>query len=409
MTHRQILTAAVFAGCAVSSAASALDIGDNTSVGGNVFLDVSHITNQVNGVDVNPTGTGFDIKRGYLIVDHKFNDVFSANLTTDLQFSSASTATVTTPTGTTTALTNQNTSGGVTEVMIKLLYLQAKFDDAFVLRAGSYESPWVQFVQQNYAYRFVEKTATDRLGFANTADWGVNASGAFGGKLVAYSVSVLDGGGYKNPTRTKDVDVEGRIGVTPVEWLTFGIGGYSGHLGQVTEANSGFASNTATRIDGLVNVRFQGLTVGGEYFQAKNYKTASASTGVLAGPGGVVVAATATGAVVNDTADGFSAWAAYAFTSQWAVFGRYDDVKPSKDHLSSLKDQFFDAGVDFKPYKGIDVALVYKNEKVTDGQIAISSADANSSYALGGTGAATVGAHQSGQFNEVGIYTAWKF
>jgi hypothetical protein len=407
--RKRILTAATLAGCAVGTAAAAVDIGDNTTVGGLVFLDVSHITNQQNGVDVNPTGTGFDVKRGYLIVDHKFNDIFSANLTTDVQFSTASTAVVTTPTGTTTALTNQNTSGGVTEVMIKLLYLQAKFDDMLVLRVGAYESPWVQFVQQNYAYRFVEKTSTDRVGFANTADWGLNASGAFGGKLVTYSVSVLDGGGYKNPTRTKDVDVEGRIGVTPVEWLTFGIGGYSGHLGQITQSNAGFASNTATRIDGLVNVRFQGLTVGGEYYEARNYRTASPSSGVLSGPGGVVVAATATGTVKSDKADGLSTWASYAFDNHWAVFARYDDVKLSKDFVPGLKDRFFDAGVDFKPYKGIDVALVYKNEKVDDGQISVSSADANSSYTLGGTGAATLGAHQSGKFDEVGIYTQWKF
>jgi hypothetical protein len=188
MMRKQILTAAAVAGFAVSTVAAAVDIGDNTIVGGQVFLDVSHITNQHHGVDVNPTGTGFDIKRGYLIVDHKFNDIFSADLTTDVQFSTASTAVVTTPTGTTTALTNQNTSGGVTEVMIK---------------------------------------------------------------LVTYSASVLDGGGYKNPTRTKDVDFEGAIGVTPIEWLTVGAGFYSGHLGQVTQATSSFASNTATRIDGL--------------------------------------------------------------------------------------------------------------------------------------------------------------
>ena len=248
--RKQILTLAMLSAAAVATTAQAIDIGADTTVGGQVFMDVSHLTNQQNGVDVNPTGTGFDIKRGYLIVDHKFNDIFSANLTTDVQYSTASTATVTTPTGTTTALTNQNTSGGVTEVMIKKLYLQAKFNDAFVLHVGSYRTPWVPFVEEAYGYRFVEKLAPDRLGFANTADWGMNATGAFGGKLVNYSVSVLDGGGYKNPTRTKDVDFEGRIGVAPIEWLTLGVGFYSGHLGQITQATSGFASNTATRIDG---------------------------------------------------------------------------------------------------------------------------------------------------------------
>src|ERR1700682_174985 len=108
--RKQILTLAMLSAAAGSTAAGAVDIGANTTVGASVFLDASYIKNQQNGVDVNPTGTGFDVKRGYLIIDHKFNDMFSANLTTDVQYSTASTATVTTPTGTTTAVTSQNSS-----------------------------------------------------------------------------------------------------------------------------------------------------------------------------------------------------------------------------------------------------------------------------------------------------------
>jgi hypothetical protein len=199
--------------------AADIDVGANTTIGGEVFADFSHITLQnetgTGGakVDAAPTGTGFDVKRFYFIADHKFNDVWSADLTTDAQFSTASTATVSTGgTGTTTALTNQNTSGGVTEVFIKKLYLEGAFDKAFVLHVGSYTSPWAPFVESVYGYRFIDKTSLDRLGLANTADWGINATGVFGQNLVTYSLSVVDGAGYKNPTRTKDVDVEGRVG-----------------------------------------------------------------------------------------------------------------------------------------------------------------------------------------------------
>src|SRR5471032_2195214 len=191
-----------------------------------VFMDVSHISQQQeqkdgSEKDVSPTGTGFDVKRFYLSVDHQFNDIWSADLTTDAQFSSSTTA----------------GSGGVAEVFIKKLYLQAKINDAFVVHAGAYTTPWAPFVESLYGYRWVEKTATDRLGFANTADWGLNASGKIADNVVSYSASVLNGGGYKNPTRTKDVDFEGRVGVSPVSWLTLGAGYYTGHLGQITTAN----------------------------------------------------------------------------------------------------------------------------------------------------------------------------
>ena len=73
-----------------------MDIGENTTVGGQAFFDFSNISQtqgQANGTDplVAPSGTGFDVKRFYLIVDHTFNDVFSADLTTDAQYASNTT------------------------------------------------------------------------------------------------------------------------------------------------------------------------------------------------------------------------------------------------------------------------------------------------------------------------------
>lgn len=404
----RILTAAILTGCVWATTAVAVDLGSDTTVGGLVFFDVSHISLQNENaagtkIDTAPTGTGFDVKRLYLIVDHKFNEVWSANLTTDAQFSTASTATVNTPTGTTTALTNGNTSGGVSEVFIKKLYLQAKFDDAFVAHIGSYDMPWDPYVESLYGYRYVEKTLTDRLGFSNTTDWGVNATGTAGDKgLFNYAASVVNGGGYKNPTRTKDVDFEGRLGVKPVDWLQVGAGFYSGHLAQINASNQNFPSNTATRFDAAAGVNYTGLRVGVEYFAAKNYKTVNNLAASAYGTSSVV---TASGAVpVSDKADGFSGWASYSFAEQWSVFGRYDQTKLSKDVASSLKDTYFNVGVAYKPVKQLDFALVYKNEKVDNGSTSISGANANSSYTIGGANRM-----RNGKFDEIGLFARWGF
>jgi hypothetical protein len=385
--RKKILAATLLVSCA-GTAAVAADSGSSTTVGGQAFLDISQISQQQNGVDVPPTGTGFDAKRFYLSVDHKFDAVWSANLTSDAQFDSTS---------------------GVTEVFIKRLYLQAKVDDAFIVHAGSYNMPWISIVEGLYGYRYVEKTATDRLGFANTTDWGLNATGIFGNGLITYSASVVNGGGFKNPTRSKDVDFEGRVGLKPVDWLTLGAGFYSGHLAQIIATNENFASNTATRWDIVAGVNVAGFRVGAEYFDAKNYKTASALTGLQSGPGGVVVAATATGAVVTDEADGVSSWVSYNFTDQWSVFGRYDEAKLSKDVAKNLKDTYFNLGVAYKLSKTLDLALVYKNEKVDDGTIKVSGADAGGSYTIGGTGVAGTGTTTGGKFDEVGVYAQYNF
>src|SRR6267154_2518084 len=110
--RKQILTVALLTSCAGTTAAVAADVGANTTVGGQAFADFGYIKQQNEDStgrkqDVPPTGVGFDIKRFYLIADHKFNDIWSADITLDAQYSTASTTTVTTPTGTATALTNQ--------------------------------------------------------------------------------------------------------------------------------------------------------------------------------------------------------------------------------------------------------------------------------------------------------------
>ncbi len=393
---KEILFALPLIGALGLSAHAQTEVAPNTTIGGEAFLDVSHINNQQNGSDVNPTGVGFDAKRFYLVAEHQFDDVWSANITTDAQFSSSTTA----------------GSGGVTEVFIKKLYLQAKLDDALVVHAGAYTSPWAPFVEGLYGYRYIEKTQTDRLGFGNTSDWGLNATGKIADSLLTYSASVVNGGGHKNPTRTKDVDFEARVGIVPVTGLTLALGVYSGHLGQVTQANANFASNTASRFDAAIGYKFEGFRIGGEYFTAKNYKSTNAA-GILAGPAGVVVATngvvtngvtTSPGTVVSDKATGESIWVSYSFSELLSIFARYDNAKLSKEVNPDLKDTYAHIGVAYKPNKKLDLALVYKNEKVENGAIGVSSADANGTYIIGGSNATN-----SGKFSEIGVYAHYAF
>jgi hypothetical protein len=399
---KKIISALTLAGCGLSLTAMAdVEVAPNTTVGGVMFADFGYIKNQQSGIEVAPTGAGFDVKRLYLSVDHRFNDVWSADLTTDAQYISSPSITVD-PTATTKTTTSTTNSGAVTEVFIKKLYLQAKFDDAFVLRAGSYNMPWASFAEGLYAYRWVEKTTNDRLGFLNTADWGVHATGAFPGG-INYAVSAINGNGYKNPSRSKDVDFEGVVNYVSPIGVTVGAGFYRGHLGQVNSTNQDFAQNTANRWNVAINYTIAGLRIGGEYFNAKNYKTVNNITAGVYGTS-AVIATTATGIIPSDKAVGGSVWASYAITDQYAVFARYDDATLSKDVLPGLKDKYFNVGFGYKPIKQVDVALVYKYEKVDHGVLSISGADANGSYTIGGKNAAS-----NGKFSEIGVYFAFKY
>ncbi|MGH8113640.1 MAG: porin [Rhodanobacteraceae bacterium] len=293
---------------------------DNTRISGTMYTDFTNIDQTSNGVKTNSSGTGLDVKRFYLSIDHKFNDIWSANLTTDFNYTSVT---------------------GETQLFVKKAYLQGAFSKLATLRVGSANMPWIPFVEDWYGYRYVENTLTDRLHFANSADWGLHMLGDNG--TFDYQVSVVNGGGYKHPTRSNSVDVEGRFGFTPIKGLVVAVGGYSGDLGKDTATSP--ALHTANRFDALVAYNANGLRLGAEYFKADNWNN-------VATP-------------LTDSANGYSLWGSYDFGPA-SIFARYDNANSSKQLDPSLKDTYYNAGVSFPLTKGVDLALAYKHESLRD-------------------------------------------
>lgn len=321
---------------------------DNTQVSGRMYADLTSLEQKSNGAKVPPSGVGFDIKRFYIGVDHKFNDVWSANVTTDMQYNSAE---------------------SLTQVYIKKAYLQAKLSDAAIVRFGSADLPWIPFVEDVYGYRFVENTLIDRTKYGTSADWGVHASGKLAGGLFNYAVSIVDGQGYKNPVRTKTMDIEGRANINYDNFIV-AVGGYSGKLGKDVQ-NGPQTFHTAERFDALAAYVHPKFRVGVEYFAANDW--------------------TAVTSALSDKADGYSLFGSYNFTQQVSAFGRYDSVKPFKDTRPSEKDGYWNIGLNWEPVKVVDLALVYKHDKVQNGTLSTSNG--------------TIGGSNNGTYDEIGVFT----
>ena len=296
---------------------------NNTTLSGKMFFDFTSIDDKNSDKGKSDkSGIGLDVKRFYLGVDHKFNDIWSANLTTDFNYAS---------------------SDGQTSVFVKKAYVQGKFDQAAVFRIGSSDMPWIPFVEKYYGFRYVENTITDRLKYGNSADWGLHLGGELGaGKSFNYAVSVVNGNGYKNPGRSKGVDVEGRLGFVPFENMVVGIGGYSGHRGQETENID--AVHTAERGDFMVAYASKDFRLGAEYFTAKNWNNVLSP--------------------LADKADGYSVWGSVAVADDVNLFARYDSSKLSKSLDREAKDTYYNAGIEYQVTKGFKLAGVWKHGKV---------------------------------------------
>ena len=298
---------------------------NDTTLSGKMFFDLTNVSQENNGVKTSASGTGFDVKRFYLGVNHVFNDVWSANLTTDFQYNSS--------------------LDSAADVFVKKAYIQGKFSDAFVARAGSADMPWIPYAEDQYGFRYVENELVDRLKFGNSADWGLHAGGVLGGGMANYAVSVVNGAGYKNPSRSKSMDVEGRVAFTPVDGLVVAAGGYSGKLGKDTETTG--ALHTATRADVMVAYTAKAFRVGGEYFRASNWNN-------------VLSAA-------SDSARGYSVWGSAGLGGTGlTAFARYDRADLSRDLDPALQDTYYNVGLEYAVNKNFRLAGVYKRDKRDD-------------------------------------------
>jgi hypothetical protein len=325
----------------------------STSISGKAFFNVSNIDQKSDGADSAQNGTQTELKRFYIGIDHKFSDVFSANLTTDFRY-------------------NTNGTSKDALIYVKKAYVQAKLSPALFVRVGSADLPWIPFVEGIYGYRFVENTVIDRTKFGTSADWGVHIGGTLAHGVVNYAASAINGAGYKTLSRSSDtIDLEGRISVNPIKEITLAVGGYTGKLGKSAANLPGSATpHTANRIDALVAYTGKRARLGVEYFAADNWTSVTSAS--------------------SDKADGWSAFGSFAFTPKIGVFGRYDWVKPNKDTHPTLKDQYFNVGLNYKPVLPIDLALVYKRDRADHGFLSTSNG--------------TIGGLDYGTYNEIGLF-----
>jgi hypothetical protein len=349
-----LLSLASLALCMLAAAATNAAEPGETTIGGRGFLDLTYIDEETDGLTTDASGAGIDVKRFYFVLGHQFDKTWSANLTTDF---------------------NYVANDAETQLFVKKAYFEGKFSDAFTLRVGSADVPLVPFVEGLYGYRYVETMLVERIGFEASADWGVHALGAFGNKKAHYAVSAISGAGYKTLQRSQTMDVDARVDFEPVDGLTLALFYRTGKRGLDKQSVSPL--HTAERSELLAAYVRPKFRVGAEYFQADNWNQ------VLAVP--------------EDEADGYSVWGSVGVSSKKnvTIFARYDDAKPSKDLNSNLDNTYFNVGVSFQPISKLDIAFLFKRDKVENGVLKTSNG--------------TIGGIAEGAHDEIGVWAQVSF
>ena len=346
----KLLSAALLVACAAGTAVHAAP-GD-TTIGGKGYFDLTNIDETSDGAKVTTTGTGLDVKRFYFSVSHQFDERWSANLTTDFNY-----------------VSNDNE----TQLFVKKAYFEGKFSDAFTLRVGSTDVPLVPFVEGLYGNRYIENVLVEHLGLEASADWGVHALGKFAGGKAHYAVSAINGNGYKNPSRSRSLDLDGRVDFEPIDSLTVALAYRTGKRGLDKQGITTY--HTAERTELIAAYVKPKFRVGAEYFTADNWNQVLSP--------------------LSDKADGYSVWGSYSVKKDVSVFARYDDATPSKDLAPDLSNKYLNLGVAFRPIDKLDIALVYKQDKVDNGSYKTSNG--------------TLGGASTGKHNEIGVWAQVQF
>lgn len=330
-----------------------------------IYSNMSYIQNSSDGTNVDPTGYGFDLKRGYVTFDTAFDETWSVRVRTDFQYCS---------------------NCGATELYFKNIYAQAKLGNGMALRIGEADMPWIPHMEDLYGYRYVENVLIDEYKFGNSADWGLHLLGTEG--KLNWQVSLVSGGGYKHPVRSKGMDLAGRLDYNAVGGLHLLLGAYTGDRGMNTDATP--ANNTASRYDAAVVYEGGNWNAGVDYFYANDWNN---------------VATTYT-----TGSDGYSIFGSYDLTPVWSLFARYDYLKPCKDLSSTVnancysdtKSTYYNLGVQYIATKQITFAFVYKYDKVDNGFVNTANGNIGGAPITNGNPPTTVPGY--GKYQEIGVW-----
>ena len=302
-------------GLALVTAVPAASAGDFT-FGGKLFADFSQLRQHDRTAHADSHASDVDLKRLYLDADYAFDPAWSAHLTTDVNW-----------------LRGQRDP----DVWVKHAYLQRKFSKAALLRVGVDDMPMMALTSQWYGYRYIDPIATSLQKIDSAADWGLHLKGVLAPRLD-YAVSVVSGGGYKQPTHGRRADVEALLAWHTSAHTLLALGGYDGQLAAGDEPRAPY--HTARRIDLLAAYAGDIWRVGTRYSYASNWASLHSMN--------------------SERTRSWSAWGSVRVAAQWSVFARYDHGQPASLPDPTRHTIYADAGVQWQPVKRLRLALVTK-------------------------------------------------
>jgi hypothetical protein len=175
-------------------------------VGATMFADATYqaapTTVDVDGNEIN--GNAFNVSRAYINLTGTLSKRFAFRVTSDIARETGS----------------GSSFSGSQQFRLKYAYAQLNLDEwatkgSFV-RFGMQQTPYMDYVEQHYRYRFQGPVFADREGYLSSSDVGVSARYVFPSDYGDVHAGVYNGEGYNKPEANDQKAMQIRATVRPL-------------------------------------------------------------------------------------------------------------------------------------------------------------------------------------------------
>ncbi|HEY7790778.1 MAG TPA: hypothetical protein VIC33_09725 [Vicinamibacterales bacterium] len=318
---------------ALAQAASSTTDRDQPSISGHVTL-FSDYTYQSAPTATDAEGNSihrnaFTVSRSYMTLQGTLNHMFEFRVTADSS----------PETGAGSALNGSYT------FRIKYAFAQIDLDDWMTkgswIRIGMHQTPFIDYYEGVYRYRFEGTTFIERNGYTASSDDGVGFHSSLPQGYGDFQVGVYNGETYKRLEANNQKSFEARFTVAPAP-KSPRLKGL--HLTAFYIGDHYVSGAPRTRLDGWVYYTSKHIKVSGEYLLAHDQTSTAAP---------------------NVRSQGYSLWATPIFGHGWEALVRFDHLEPETS-LNEHKDEAI-AGIAywFPVHGGVQSALLVDWDQVT--------------------------------------------
>lgn len=281
---------------------------------------------------INPNS--FNVGRAYLNVTGNLNHQIQFRITPDIVRETGSGSSI----------------NGSYTFRLKYAFAQLNLDDWTTkgswLRLGLQQTPYLDYMEGIYRYRFQGSLFVDREGFITSSDNGFSGHYNFAGNYGDTHIGFYNGEGFQKSEANDQKAIQGRIAVRPLPSsdMLKGL-----RAGVFYDGDNYLRHAEKTRLMPFATYETKWGNTGVEYLQAKDRTTAT-RPGVKA--------------------NGYSVWVTPKVTKTVELLARHDSLKPNKDVDGRKSRDVLGVAYWVPDLQKVTAAVMLDGERVSYSQIA---------------------------------------